>query len=765
MRLLDLLHPYLDGVHTVIEVSTDEFDLAGYLHLPEGVSHRRRHPAEAAADEVFGAGVLVLAVLGPALGPDQGAEPCRRVIERMRPGGRGLILFGDQAAEMPYHLVLDDLVAAGCQVLQAATLDYVHLRSGIAFAAVEEVVPPRDHFGRPTVAGEEPWTLLRMANEYVLADLVARGMRARLADLEPFAPRGAGTAEAREEDEEGRAASEAATVAAARQERQRLKAALAEREAQLRRAESRLAAIEGSTKLRIGQVFVNAGRRPVRGAVTLPRELYRLWRRRGAGSAARRPAEPGTAGRAAGHGPFLGAEPVVGAEERLLLRHTAASLGPRDRLVVAGVLREETCAALAPDAVVDPMLPHDALLVLERTEPDVVLIEAAAAQACGPWAYLGNLVAVDRDRRLAELISAAHVLGCPVVLWRNAPASGAPGLSRFEELPPSRGFDAVVDGDLGVQLAQMGPVALDPGRSREPVYVGPRDPREPPAVRRLLDEVLAGRYSDAGVRVLEPVTLRQRVEAHRGRAVFLASRRPQVLEQLAAGGRVVAASDRLLGDDLLPHATAVADAEHAVKELHAAAEAGPRDPTEVRAALRQLFRAHATPVRLGEMARRLGLAVDPLAGRRVAVLAEITDAGRADRFVDAVLGQAHRPAEAVVRAPADLGRAWDELTATGVPVRVADRGSLRDLAAAARSRWAMPWSADRDYPETYLLDLVCAGECSRADVVGHADDGGDYVFAPSLRPALIRRDLLADLPADEPAEAWARRGSQLFAIR
>jgi hypothetical protein len=86
------------------------------------------------------------------------------------------------------------------------------------------------------------------------------------------------------------------------------------------------------------------------------------------------------------------------------------------------------------------------------------------------------------------------------------------------------------------------------------------------------------------------------------------------------------------------------------------------------------------------------------------------------------------------------------------------------LAAAARAA-VSPWSAEWDpqvaYPDSYLLELMCALECSRADAVGPAA-GADYVFTDVLDPAVARTDLFRD--GAPPRSSWARRGLRLFAI-
>ncbi len=120
--------------------------------------------------------------------------------------------------------------------------------------------------------------------------------------------------------------------------------------------------------------------------------------------------------------------------------------------------------------------------MLESVGADVVLIEAAAMLAGSAWAYAGDPAATDRGRRLGRLIAAARALGKPVIFIRNVPAHLAPGLDWV-----AASCDAVSDDGFGVQLARFNPIGLAGQRPSDPVYAGPRDPREPPAVRALLD--------------------------------------------------------------------------------------------------------------------------------------------------------------------------------------------------------------------------------------------------------------------------------------
>ena len=154
---------------------------------------------------------------------------------------------------------------------------------------------------------------------------------------------------------------------------------------------------------------------------------------------------------------------------------------------MAGVLTDASCAALAPDATTEQLLPHDAAFVLEGSGADLVLIEAAALLSGGAWAHAGDPAAADRGRRLADLIDLARALGKPVIFLRNAPSYLLPYLDWLGEA-----CNAVADGDLGVQLAQFNPVDLPSARQPVPVYAGQRDPREGPATKRLLDELTSG---------------------------------------------------------------------------------------------------------------------------------------------------------------------------------------------------------------------------------------------------------------------------------
>ncbi|WP_328421126.1 hypothetical protein [Streptomyces sp. NBC_00443] len=436
MRLTDLLHPHLDGVTTVVDATRGTLSLEPYLHLPPGVALRADDERPVAEGE------LALLSYGPRAELHGGEEAVRAVLARMRPGARGLIVFGHGGSELPYHRLLDHLVAHHCQVLRAAPLDYVHLHAGAVIARTDELLPPHDFFGRP-VPSDGYATALRIADEYVFADLASRSLRARVLDLERTV----------EEAEHTRAAAGqdglAERLAAAVREKEQLAAALRAARDRVDLLQARVAMLEGSTSLRVGKALVSAARSPKRGAARLPGELYGLWRGR------RR-----IAGQAPASAPQTRTEPDAPVDDRFHLAYRALTSAPRDRLVVAGILTPATAEDFAADAVVNRLLPHDGQLLVQRTDPDVLVVQLSACTGEGPWWLTGTGLAPDLDRTLAELLAEQRVLGRSAVLWRDGPASAAPGLARLA-------WDAVIDTDTGVRLARLDPAAEGRERLRE----------------------------------------------------------------------------------------------------------------------------------------------------------------------------------------------------------------------------------------------------------------------------------------------------------
>jgi hypothetical protein len=551
-------------------------------------------------------------------------------------------------------------------------------------------------------------------------------------------------------------------------ERERLARQLGDTRLQLAMTQARLAALEQSATMRFGRTVANAAKRPWPRGPMLPRDLYRLWRDRGvpksgAANAATALASAQLTDLAGTGVRFLSAltAPGVLALGDPGLTLAGVSTGA-DTLVITGALSALGCATLAPDAVVHPLLPHDADAVLEATGADLVLIEAAALLPGAPWAYATDPAATDRGRRLARMIVMARALGKPVVLVRNVPPSLMPGIGWL-----AASCDAVVDGGLGVQLARFNPVGITPARPTEPVFAGERDPRESPAVRTLLDALTGGSGAPgAAVRVSNPRSWRGLPALYREHAVFVTASADQAREQLASGARVIGP----LGSGF------AADAVRA--ELDAARAAQPLEPAEIRVTLRDIFTDHATPARLAAIARVTGVPAGLVGGRQVAVLATVTGAAQAGRLAAALLSQQLRPAElaaATGAVPAaesvSVRDALGRLTDQGIRVVTTDAPAPahadwpRPLTRLASAPWVAPWdtSGAADPPDTYLLDLACARECAQADAVGFGTR--EYEFTRWLgepAPGLARRDLLA--PDGPSASDWGSHGLRLFTI-
>src|SRR5580693_3012916 len=522
-------------------------------------------------------------------------------------------------------------------------------------------------------------------------------------------------------------------------ERDRLARSLRETRLQLAMTQARLAALERSATMELGRTLVRAARRPWSRGVQLPADLVRLWRERGGLTG------PGAATLALASAQ-LG--DLAGVGERFLSALTAPGLGAPGAesagfspptLVITGVLSARACATLGPDAAVCPLLPHDADVMLESAGADLVLIEAAAMLAGSAWAYAGDPAGADRGRRLGRLIAGARALGKPVIFVRNVPAHLAPGLDWV-----AASCDAVSDGGLGVQLARFNPVELAGSRPTDPVYADARDPREPPRVRALLDAL------DGTVRLTGQIPWRRQPALYREHAAFVTVSAAQAREQLACGARVIMAGGEPVAGALAPDSGS--DWTVAALRDRVALTLADRPPTmtEILPVLRDIFAAHATPVRVARLARLAGLPDGLLAGRQVAVLAQLDDVSGAAALRASLVAQRMAPAELVVAAGPGLSvqavtGALGELADRGVAIRVVPAGAswMPLAAAAARSPWVVPMRDCLSWHESYLLDLVCARECSQADVVGYGDAA--YTFSTALEPtlALARRDFFA----------------------
>jgi hypothetical protein len=324
--------------------------------------------------------------------------------------------------------------------------------------------------------------------------------------------------------------------------------------------------------------------------------------------------------------------------------------------------------------------------------------------------------------------------------------------------------DGGLDGGLGVQLARFNPLGVTAARPAEPLYAGARDPREAPAVRALLDSLTGdgGPSAASLVRLAGARSWRSLPALYRGNAVFVTASAAQGLEQAASGARVIGP----LGSGI--------DQVTVRGELEAARAARPLTLTEVRAGLRDIFLASATPARLAALVRAAELPPALVGGRQVGVLVSLADAAQAARLAGTLLGQRLRPAEVIAAAaPAAAGAvraALGPLAGQGVRVVVTDAAPpgagagvdwARPLARLASVPWLAPWAADGGQTADYLLDLACARECAQADAVSFG--AVEYEFTRWLdEPALVRAHLLD--PGGPAAGDWGSHGLRLFTI-
>jgi hypothetical protein len=527
---------------------------------------------------------------------------------------------------------------------------------------------------------------------------------------------------------------------------------------------------------------------------------------------ARPPGDPAAADGGPRSGPAADGAPRPGLavdDARRFLSHSEISIGPRDRLLIAGVVRPATVADLEPDARVDVLLPHDARLVIERTDPDLVLVEAAALLPGGAWAHGGDPSVAVLSQRLLGILATARSLGRPTVLWWNATRSAAPGLIPFEpqfsfivSADPAGDDDAAVPWTPGVQLGRFNGVAIDPGRPMRPVFAGGWDPRGSrwslsfaaaaltglttsgleiwleqdadreslprelrPFVSRLIDPARVDTtYRDDGLFLTDPL-------ASLGSAGAVA---PATLRQLASGARVVSGPNEALAgaiDDGVTWMAAPADAPRAVRE---AIDRGPIAGAERRLIQRTLFERHATAIAVADLARSLGLRVYPSRARHACAVVQLGGDVQGDTFVDGILAQRHRPTEAILVSDnmATTNVAIAELEAAGVAARrvapnEAGGYTLADLAAITTAGWLWVWTPDRRLEPTLLLDLLVGAAVSDADAVGWVDgeDDGFVGALPVAGSIVSRRAALArPEPVDGGLGEWLRKGGRLFGL-
>ena len=757
-----------------------------------------------AETDASAARVLELAIVGPDPALDGPGSDVLDAIRRLEPGDRCAILFGYETYALPFQPLLDELTSAHAQVVHLSALDHDRLHAAAMVMTSEEPVIVRDLMDRPLSPPDDPEqgdpVFLRMMNEYLFAEFVLTSLRAQLFD---DGPGPVTTAEPFMEQVDYDL------------ERARAEAEQARAEAQ--RAWAEAERIAGSTSYQLGRTLVETARRrsPVTG---LPRAMLRVWRTTG-DSATPPPGSQTRLGQTtdtvlARRRMVTDPSPTDRAEDRLFLSDSAVAISARTQPVVLGILSDPTAGALAADAIVNRVTPNDALLTLERSEPDFVLVEAAALAPSHPWAFAANAAAIERASLLIDLIDRARRLGRPAVLVRDLRSADHVGLLPLEPafdlvIDAAHGPDGTVGWSRGVQLARFNPLGAPVTRDGRPLFIGGFDPRAPMRERQFIESVLAAaRAIDLGVGLdadaptgwdavpedmrdsvlgriawsgLAPLYRRTSLvianpftDRDRGWAVDA-----RTLEQLASGTRIVSGPNCPLEGMAERHVTVIRDRDDAARGIADAVASGAPTFAQVRTLLRALFLGHASAVMLSQITRRLGLSIDPLSGRSVTAVVDLSADSDIERIIESMTQGIQRPTRTVIRL--DDGARWSGTADTamanaGIDVEVlsgAPGTKASRLESDETTEWLSLWPQGRSVAPTYLLDLLIGGEMSRSDVVGYGADPG-FRFVPSLglQASIVRRGALSDaggwrqglVGGSASHSAWERHGWRLLSV-
>jgi hypothetical protein len=611
----------------------------------------------------------------------------------------------------------------------------------------------------------------------VFTDFAARNLRARL--YRTAATEGGSSAEVAEQTERD-----------LRQAREQANKARTDAE----HAKAEAERIAASTSYQLGLTLVETarGRRRI---TSLPGSLVRVWRgsgNRGPGASAGSPTPGRLGGAVSARSSTLAATSDIlltgGSEDRLFVAYSGVAIGARTTPVILGIVTDATAGSFAPDATVNRVTPNDALLVLERCEPDLVLVEAAACAPSHPWAFAGGGASVDRARVLLDLVDRARASGRPAVLIRDVRSAAHVGLVALEDR-----FDLVVDADhgpdgepswsRGVQLARFNPLGGRSMREDGPLFIGGLDPHARLRERSLLTSTLTAASDHALDICLDadappgwdeiPAELRESVSGRiawedlpsRYRRTSLVIANPfaprgpartvdvRTLEQLACGVRILSGRNDALDTLAGAHVTATPEDGDPAQALATALQTGVPDHAAMRRLLRALFLDHASSIKLARLIRALALDARPATNRSSTALVSLGADADIPRFVESILDQV-QPPTAVLLALGD-GATWpgtadEALTSGGVEVHATAAPSgdpdRPQGDGDPTHAWLAVWPTGRPIAPTYLLDLLVGGEMSGADGVGYQPDD-DYRFVEALDPgsSIVRRAALREI--------------------
>jgi hypothetical protein len=498
----------------------------------------------------------------------------------------------------------------------------------------------------------------------------------------------------------------------------------------------------------------------------------------------------------------------VSDHERQFLDNSRITIAPRDRLVVGGILRRDTVLDFEPDAQVVSLLPHNAVALLERTVPDLVLVESGALKGSQPWFGVGEPSVPDVGRRLLRVLEVARGLGRPTVLWWSEPHYATPSLltldtqfdfviaadrdggrvdsiwspgvqfSRFStvgrvdepsmrpvihgrwERPPARALTAFIDEAMGASADLDPEVWIDSDAIADTPWFSTRPWGR--RSRRVDDEALGDLYRTQGLFLADPLTT---PPDSQGIA-------PGTLRQLASGARVISGRNEVLAETLGQWIDWAQDARSVGPSVRAAQASGPRSAEDTRELCRTLFLRHDSTSAILALAQLVGIPART-ARRDVCAVFEWDDRRRPEDFVDAVIRQSLRATEALIAAddPTPLTAWIRELERSGIPCRTiptasTSRGLANVAASHAESEWLWIWSRDADIDRDFLLDTVVGGLMSQADVVARRATNADGSDKLPAGAQILRKGAASEFPdlAGGSLDRWSARGAQIHAV-
>lgn len=420
----------------------------------------------------------------------------------------GVVLSGVQIEQSSLGYLLGRLDEQGLQIDDFATFSYVHIK----FALLVR------HTAEPA----------RLANELVLRTLLQRALEPQLRQLRSTVSRLRRAEAARGHHISPTAAVVADYASESARAEQRRRDAESERKrvldetVRLRHRVSELEVeldkLRHSTGAQLGQVASKVLRQPRQNLPGLPKALARVARERGSWTP---PQTVGVDG-------LEGATPV----DQQLFYSFREIVPAEDGPVIAGVFSRSSAAALHGDFGSIPLWPNDALPVFDLADPDLLFIQASAADPGEAWTTLGQPAGLHLDEMLRQTMQAARSAGIPIVFLVDRPFARAPGLRSIANLCDFLCVDA-----SSVSGVEGWPLTF--GFSLEQFAVGlPTNDDRPVQWRNvshtdaLGDQVISELLSSGGVQLLTSVpTLR---------GAYLA--RSQIVPRLARSPFTVAAT-------------------------------------------------------------------------------------------------------------------------------------------------------------------------------------------------------------------------------